>query len=399
MKELGLGPQAQQFRAAAREFIDQVVVPVERQVTPRDVEGLDRACAQLREQARAAGFFAPDLWAQWRESSINWRMRQLQLEAAGRSPLGAGAMHCAPPDTPNIDLLERIANSEQRERYLEPLLQARFRSCFAMTEPAPGAGSDPSMILTRARRDGRRWILNGHKWFASGAVGARLAIVVAQTADGPTLFIVQTDNPGWQLVRSLHSLDGFQLGSHGEVRLVDCVVDDADRLGDVGKALDYAQMRLEPARLAHCMRMVGRAERVMEVAQAYVQERRSFGSALGSMQAVQMLVADSHIDLHAARLVTWQVAARMDAGESVKQESGIAKVFVSEAVSRVADRAVQLTGAYGTLFDEPIAQFYEEVRPFRIYDGASEVHRVAIGKRVLRQTRGSSPVSVRTEAQ
>lgn len=379
-----LATRMDRFRSSMREFIDRHVIPEERPGLARNVSALDALCARLQEKSRALGVFAPDLWRQARELNASWQIRQVLLEEIGRSPLGAGAVNCAPPDLPNMDLLESLGTAEQKLKYLEPLQAGQCRSCFAMTEPAPGAGSDPSMIRTRATRKGSGWVIEGHKWFISGAVDARFAIVVAATDEGPTLFVVSTANPGWKLVRSLHSLDAFQMGGHGEIRLENCVVSDEDRLGEVGQALVYAQRRLEPARLAHCMRMTGRAGRVMDLAQDYVLKRQSFGSPLAELQAIQMMVADSSIDLHASRLMITDVAKRMDAGLSVKQESGMVKVFVSEAVCRVADRAVQLAGASGTLIDEPIAQFYEEVRPFRIYDGASEVHRAAIGKRVLK---------------
>jgi acyl-CoA dehydrogenase len=386
MSVFGLPDRAYELQRAVRAFVESTVIPAEDGTLARNVDRLDEVCAELRRKARAAGFFGPDLWEQWRDSRLGWQVRHLVLEAAGRSPLGAGALHCAPPDMPNIDLLAAVANAEQRARYLQPLLDGEARSCFAMTEPAPGAGSDPSMLKTTARQAGRKWVINGHKWFISGAIGARFAIVVAATDSGPTMFIVESANPGWRIERSLRSLDSHQLGGHAEVRLVDCIVDDECRLGEAGKALVYAHVRLEPARLAHCMRMVGRAQRVTELAQQYLVRRQSFGSSLAELQNVQTLVADSHIDLCAARLMTWHVAAKMDAGEPVKQDSAIAKVFVSEAVCRIADRAVQLAGASGTLIDEPIGQFFEEVRPFRIYDGASEVHRAAIGRRILKSS-------------
>jgi acyl-CoA dehydrogenase len=386
MSVFGLPDRAYELQRAVRAFVDGTVIPAEDGTLARNVDRLDEVCSELRRKARTAGVFAPDLWEQWKGSRLGWQVRHLVLEEVGRSPLGAGALHCAPPDMPNIDLLAAVANPEQRVRYLQPLINAEVRSCFAMTEPTPGAGSDPSMLKTTARLAGRRWVINGHKWFISGAIGARFAIVIATTDSGPTMFIVESTNPGWRIQRSLRSLDSHQLGGHAEIRIVDCIVDDECRLGETGKALVYAQMRLEPARLAHCMRMVGRAQRVTELAQQYLRRRQSFGSPLAELQNVQTLVADSHIDLYAARLMTWHVAAKMDAGESVKQDSAIAKVFVSEAVCRIADRAVQLAGASGTLVDEPIGQFFQEVRPFRIYDGASEVHRAAIGRRVLRSS-------------
>jgi acyl-CoA dehydrogenase len=274
--------------------------------------------------------------------------------------------------------------------YLVPLSQGRKRSCFAMTEPAPGAGSDPSMLVTQAERVGDHWVLNGHKWFISGGVGADFAIVLARTPEGATLFIVDADNPGYHVVRNIPSLDVYQIGGHAEIRLIDCRVGDDAVLGAVGKGFAYAQVRLEPARLSHCMRYIGRASRALEIAVEYARSRRSFGAALSELQQVQAMVADSHIDLYASRLMTWHCAAKLDAGESVKDESAMTKVFVSEAVNRVADRSAQIMGALGMSEDTAVSLILRELRPFRIYDGASELHRATLGRRFFKRS-GEAP--------
>jgi acyl-CoA dehydrogenase len=385
MTIFGLPESAYDLQRRVRDFIDSEVVPEEAGVDGHDIAALDAVAARLRAKAGRAGLLFPDIKADWAGSGLAWRVRQLVFEEAGRSPLGAAALHCAPPDAPNIDMLEEIATPEQKARYLAPLAAGDCRSCFAMTEPAPGAGSDPSMLETTARRDGDRWILNGRKWFISGALGARFAMVLAATAEGATFFLVDADNPGWRIVRPIESLESFQMGGLAEIEIVDCVVPEDMRLGETGRGLQYAQLRLEPARLGHCMRMIGRAARVMEIACDYARERESFGNRLADLQSVQAMVADTEIDLELARLVIWQVAARLDAGLPVKQESAIAKVFVSEAVNRIADRAVQLSGARGVDASGIVGQFFQQARPFRIYDGASEVHRAAIGRRVLRR--------------
>jgi acyl-CoA dehydrogenase len=300
-------------------------------------------------------------------------------------------MNCAAPDQPNMISLLRQGTPRQRRDYLEPLAAGKLRSCFAMTEPAPGAGSDPSMLRTGARRRDGGWVIDGHKWFITGAVGAAFAIVLAQTAEGPTQFIVPTTRPGFRLVRNIRAIDPFAIGGHGEIVLEDCFVPDDAVLGEVGKGFDYAQQRLEPARLSHCMRLMGRARRALELAEAYVNGRRSFGDRLADLQQVQAMVADCHIDLHASRLVTLDCAARMDAGLPVKTESAMAKVFVSEALYRVADRAAQMMGALGMSEDAPVALILRELRPFRIYDGASELHRATLGRRFLKTTQGDKP--------
>ena len=293
-------------------------------------------------------------------------------------------MNCAPPDQPNMINLLADGTPAQQQRYLVPLVDGDARSCFAMTEPEPGTGSDPSMLRTTAyRRDGG-WVISGRKWFISGAIGAAFALVLARTGEGATIFIVDADNPGYRVVRNIASIDGFQIGGHGEISLDECFVDDAAVLGEVGQGFAYAQKRLEPARLSHCMRFIGRASRAMSLAQDYANRRSSFGQPLAQLQQVQAMVADSHIDLHAARLMTWHAAAKLDAGESIKHESAMVKVFVSEAVGRVADRAAQIMGALGMSEDSPVSLILRETRPFRIYDGATEVHRASLARRILK---------------
>jgi acyl-CoA dehydrogenase len=297
-------------------------------------------------------------------------------------------MNCAAPDQPNMISLLRQGTEAQKRTYLQPLAAGEIRSCFAMTEPAPGAGSDPSMLQTLAEHVKGGWVIRGHKWFITGAVGARFCIVLAQTSEGPTQFIVETANSGFRLLRSIPAIDPYAIGGHGEIEFVDCFVADEAVLGDVGKGFAYAQQRLEPARLSHCMRLMGRARRALELAEAYVNERHSFGQRLAELQQVQAMVADSHIDLHASRLMILDCAARMDAGVSVKTESAITKVFVSEALYRIADRAAQLMGALGMSEDTPVALILRELRPFRIYDGASELHRATLGRRILAESQG-----------
>lgn len=381
---LGVGENAGVLRQRVRSFIDKEVIPLESHGRVRDVNELDCTIAELQRKAKAGGIWGPRIKAEFGGLDLNWRDAHAILEEAGRSFLGPGALHCAPPDGPNLDLLDVLASGDQKVRYLEPLSAGQIRSCFAMTEPAPGAGSDPRMLRTRAERRDGSWMINGKKWFVSGAEGATFAIVMAATDAGPTLFLVDTRNPGWTLVRRIPSLDGSQIGGHGEITLHDCIVPDEAVLGEIGRGFDYAQRRLEPARLAHCMRLVGRAVRATEIVQDYVMQRDSFGQRLSEYGTTQSMIADTHIELSAARLMTWHVAALLDAGQSIAHDSAMTKVFVSEAAYRAIDRAVQLTGALGISHDQPLADFFQEIRAFRIFDGASEVHRGSIARRVLK---------------
>lgn len=371
------------LRMAVRDFVERESIPREDPALAHDVVRLDAVTRELQQLARSAGIYAPQLPVALGGLGLSWSARCEILEEAGRSFLAPGALNCAPPDQPNmINLLEQ-GTPEQQEKYLLPLIRGEIRSCFAMTEPAPGAGSDPRMLKTHAVRRGGKWILNGHKWFISGAVGASFAIVLARTGEGATMFLVDFDRPGYDVVRNIGSMDGYQIGGHGEIRLTDVELDDSAVLGEVDQGFRYAQARLEPARLSHCMRFIGRASRAMEIAQEFAAGRESFGQKLSSLQQVQAMVADSHIDLHASRLMTRECARKMDAGESVKHESAMTKIFVSEALYRVADRAVQIMGALGISHDTPVAMIFSELRPFRIYDGATELHRATLARRIF----------------
>lgn len=379
------GDAPQDLCARVRRFVEKVAIPAESPAIARDVTALDRCVARLRVQAREAGLYAPQLPREWGGLGLGWRALAQVLEEAGRGFLGPAALNCAAPDQPNMLTLLRLGTPAQLERFLGPLVRGERRACFAMTEPAPGAGSDPSMLRTHAERRSARWVLNGHKQFISGGVGADFALVLARTDTGATLFLVPADTPGYRVVRDIGMVTGYQIGGHAEIVLQDCEVGDEAVLGEPGRGLEYAQLRLEPARLSHCMRYIGRARRALETAQSYVAQRDSFGSRLADLQQIQAMVADSHIDLYAARLMTLDCADRMDTGLSVKQHSAMAKVFVSEAVNRVADRAVQMMGASGLSDDTPVAMVWQEMRPFRIYDGANELHRATLARRLLAQ--------------
>jgi acyl-CoA dehydrogenase len=260
-----------------------------------------------------------------------------------------------------------------------------------MTEPAPGAGSDPSMLLTRACKTANAWIINGEKWFITGAEGAAFAICVARTSDDPkgrrgaTMFMVEADNPGMKVQRRIETLDSTTPGGHCVVKFEDCKVNNDAVLGEVDEGFRYVQVRLAPARLTHCMRWLGVATRAHEIAITYAAERSAFGRRLKEHQGVGFQLADTEIELHAARLMIWHTAWLLDRGEHARHESSMAKTFVAEAVFRAVDRSLQVCGALGVSADIPLATFLRESRPFRIYDGPSEVHRMAIAARLFRR--------------
>jgi acyl-CoA dehydrogenase len=295
-------------------------------------------------------------------------------------------MHCHAPDEGNIHLLEAVGTPAQKEKFLAPLARGDVRSCFAMTEPSGGAGSDPSMLNTIARPDGNGWIISGRKWLITGADGAAFTIIMAKTGEGPsdcTMFLKELPHADFKIERTLETMDGSFMGGHSVIDIDDLKVSGDDVLGEVGKGFQYAQVRLAPARLTHCMRWLGAAQRCHDTAVEYAKHRMAFGKTLGEHEGVSFQLADNVMDMHVARLAIWRCAASLDKGNRASSESSIAKVISSEAIFRVADRSLQILGGSGMTGDAPVERIFREVRGFRIYDGPSEVHRWAIGRRIM----------------
>jgi acyl-CoA dehydrogenase len=382
--------EVRDLESRVRDFIQSVVIPAEARDRPG--HGLDPGLrAELQAAARAAGVFAPQVAPELGGLGLDHRGCAVVFEAAGYSLLGPQALNCAAPDEGNMHLLSVVATEAQRERYLRPLSSGGTRSCFAMTEPPPGAGSDPSMLQSTAEQVDGGWVINAHKWFITGAEGAAFAICMVRTSDriengtGATMFLIDADNPGWRTVRIMDVIDRSFPGGHAELRFEDCFVPADAVLGEVGRGYQYAQVRLAPARLTHCMRWIGIARRALDLALDRAATRHAFGHPLGELGMVQQLIADSVIDLETSRALVWKAAWALDQGQSGRHETSVAKAHVAEAVGRVVDRAVQITGGFGVTGDSQLGRFLSEVRPFRIYDGPTETHRWAIARRELRQ--------------
>ena len=365
-----------------RAFVRDVCIPAEARFTGHELDPSLRS--ELQAAARAAGLFAPHVPREYGGLGLAIRDWGAVFEAAGYSLLGPTALNCAAPDEGNMGMLEVVASAEQKARYLAPLARGEIRSCFAMTEPHPGAGSDPQALATTARAADGGWVIDGEKRFISGAEGAAFAICMARAPSGATMFLVDADNPGFVVGRRIATTDTVFSGGHSEVAFRDCFVGADAVLGEVGEGFRYAQVRLGPARLTHCMRWLGVARRALDIALDRAARREVFGSRLDELGLAQGLIADSVIDLEASRALIGWAAAALDAGANGRHETSVAKVFVAEAVFRVIDRAVQLTGGDGVTDDLPLARFMNEARPFRIYDGPSETHRWAIARRASR---------------
>jgi len=383
------GPQ-EDLSQRIESFIFDKIVPFEKDSRLTSHGPTEALRIELNGLARAAGLFAPHVSQALGGMGLDHVSTAIAFEAAGLSPLGPVALHCAAPDEGNMNLLEKVATDDQKERWLKPLANGDFRSCFAMTEQG-GAGADPSVLLTKATYDGDDFIVNGRKWLITGAKGAGFTIIFADVEasngkpGGPTMIVSEMDADGINLIREIDTLDNSFTNGHWEVEFKDLRVPCVNVLGAVGEGFRYVQVRLAPARLTHCMRWLGAARRAQMIALDYARRREAFGAPIGQHEGVGFMLADNEIDLQQSRLMIWWVASLLDAGEHARHESSMVKTAVSEAVFRIADRCVQVLGGLGVTRDTVVEQIFREARAFRIYDGPSEVHRFAIARRLLRQ--------------
>ena len=387
MIELARGQRELELEERTARFIRDVVIPYEKD--PRiDHHGpTDELRLELQAKARAAGLLAPQVEPEWGGYGLSHRETATVLRACGYSMLGPVAMNCMAPDEGNMHIFQKVMTPAQKERWLRPLAAGEIRSAFMMTEPDEGAGSDPSMMTTTARLEGDQWVINGQKWLITGAGGAGLAIIMARTSGGATMFLSDMDVPGIHIDRTLDTIDRSMPGGHAVVSLKDVRVPASQVLGEVDLGFRYAQIRLAPARLTHCMRWWGSAKRAHDIAIGYACQRRAFGKPLIDHEGVGFMLADNEIDLKQAELTIDWCAWVLDQGHPGTSESSLAKVAVSEALYRVADRCVQVLGGLGVTGDTPVQQIFRDIRAFRIYDGPSEVHRWSIAKRLKKEWR------------
>ena len=380
------------LRDEIRAFVVDKIVPYERdsRLTRHGPdEDLRTELVGLAREAGLLTFQAPRRFG-GREPSH--REQAVLFEAAGWSTLGPVALNCAAPDEGNMFVLGKIANDEQVERFLVPVIDGRQRSVFAMTEPG-GAGSDPGQLATGAVFDGSEYVINGRKWLITGADGARTWIIMARLApnpygaDGPTLFLCDGQTPGIHLERVMNTMDRNYVQGHGVVEFRDLRLPADAVLGEVGQALRYAQLRLTPARLTHCMRWLGAASRAHSIAVDYARTRTAFGKPLGEHQGVGFMLADNEIALQQCRLAIWWACWALDTGAKGRHESSMVKAYVSEELFKVADRCVQILGGMGISDETPVGMIFSDMRAFRLYDGPTEVHKYAIARQVLRSPR------------
>jgi acyl-CoA dehydrogenase len=382
--DFALPPETEALRRRIADFVAAEIMPLEADPASYDeheniaIPVLER----LRAKAKAASLWAPQMPRELGGLGLNVSGMAACYETMGRSIFGPVVFNCAAPDDGNMILLARTGTPEQKRRWLMPIIEGRVRSAFVMTEPMPGAGSDPSAMRTRAVRKGDRWVVEGHKWFITGADAAQHFILIARTSEdsrkGLSAFLFDRDQPGWRILRRIPIMGPEEHGGHCELLFEGLEIPDENRLLEVGDGLKVTQIRLGTARLTHCMRWLGMAKRALEIAGAYVAERENFGRVLARHEGVQWLLGEAAMAIELGRLLTAKAAWKLDQGDFARKEVSMAKVQVADALHKAIDTAIQLCGARGYSKDTPLEWMYRYARQARLVDGASEVHKMVL---------------------
>ena len=389
-----LPPDIESTRRRIGKFVATHVLPAEADPANLDQHEMlsEAALAPLRARAKAEGLWALQMPTSRGGGGLGCIGMAACYEEMARSPFGPLVFNSAAPDDGNMVVLDKAATEAQKDRWLQPIIDGRVRSAFAMTEPPPGAGSDPAgMMLTTAERSGEHWTIKGRKWFITGAEGAQHFIIVARTSDDPrrglTAFMFDADQPGWAITRRIPTMGPEEHGGHCEMVFDSLVVPDESRLLEVGDGLRVTQIRLGTARLTHCMRWLGLAKRALEIAGEYVGGRRSFGSSLAEHEGVQWMLGQAAMDIHVGRLLVMNAAWWLDQGDFARKEVSMAKIAVANTLTSVVDTAIQLCGARGYSKDTLLEWLYRYARQAKLVDGASEVHKMVLARSLLAEGR------------
>ncbi len=391
--DFNLSPEQDNLRKAIRDFVQAEIFPLEGDPDNYDDHENIRTdrLEELRTKVKAAGLWAPQMPVSRGGQGLSIVGMAACYEEMGRSIFGPVAFNCAAPDDGNMIVLQKVARPDQQDRWLQPIVDGQVRSSFAMTEPMPGAGSDPSQMLTTAEKDGSDWVIKGRKWFITGAGVAQHFILIARTSDDPrkglTAFLFDREQPGWDIVRRIPIMGPEEHGGHCELVFDGLRIPDENRLMEVGDGLKLTQIRLGTARLTHCMRWLGMARRALEIASAYVNERRSFGQTLADRESVQNLLGAAAMRIEVGRLLTMKAAWKLDQGDFARKEVSMAKIEVADALHEAVDTAIQLCGARGYSKDTPLEWMYRYARQARLVDGASEVHRMVLCRFLMQEGR------------
>ncbi len=389
--DFALPPDTEDLRARTRTLVETAIIPLEADPTAWDAHeniALDRL-ETLRDNVKAAGLWLPQLRPAHGGLGVSHVTQAILYEEMNRALFGPAAFNCAAPDDGTMMMLAKIATPAQQARWLAPVASGAVRSAFAMTEPTPGAGSDPSMMRTTATRHGDLWRIEGRKWFITGAGVAQHFVLIARTSDdarkGLTAFLFDRDQPGWHIERRIQIMGPEEHGGHCEITFDGLEIPDENRLLNVGDGLKVTQIRLGPARLTHCMRWLGLARRSLEIARDYVETRTGFGVRLADRESVQDKLGAAALAIQQGRLLTLHAAWKLDQGDRARAEISMAKVVVSEALHLAVDTAIQLCGAWGYSGDTPLEWIYRYARQARLVDGASEVHRMVLARELGQQ--------------
>jgi alkylation response protein AidB-like acyl-CoA dehydrogenase len=389
MIDFSLSPEIEQIRTLITNFMEKYVYPAEREIGE---DGFLPAPLRKSLQARVKelGLWAPHMPEEVGGMGIGVVGLALVNELIGRSPIGPIVFGCQAPDAGNCEILHLYGTEEQKKNYLRPNVAGEIRSCFSMTEPEV-SGADPTNLQTTAVLEEDQWVINGHKWFTSGAIGAAFAIVMAKTESNAaphkrfSMILVPTDTPGFNLIRPVPVMGHVRGGGHCEIRYENCRVPARNLLGPRGEGFRIAQARLGPGRIQHCMRWLGVAQRSFELMCRHVLQREAFGGKLSEKQTIQNWIADSKAEMDAARLMTLHAAWKMDQKLDARVEISLIKFFGARVLHNVIDRAIQAHGALGISGETPLEMFYRDARAARLYDGPDEVHRMVVARRILRE--------------
>ena len=384
--DFALTAEIDDYRQRIRGFVDERLIPLEADpASYDDHENIDLPLLEkMRAEAKRQGLWALQMSRDRGGQGLPIVGMAACYEEMNRSIFGPVVFNSAAPDDGNMIVLNKVATEAQKERWLQPIIDGKVRSSFIMTEPAPGSGSDPSMMRTTAQRQGNNWIINGHKWFITGAGEAQHFILIARTSDdqrrGLSAFLFDRDQPGWEIIRRIPIMGPEEHGGHCELRFDGLEIPDENRLMEVGDGLKVTQIRLGTARLTHCMRWLGLSKRALEIAGSYVRDRQSFGEALGDHEGVQWMLGDAAMQIEVGRLLVMKAAWRLDSGDFARKEVSMAKVIVADVLHQAVDTAIQLCGARGYSGDTPLGWMYRYARQARLVDGASEVHKMVLSR-------------------
>ena len=391
MIDFTLSPQVEETRLRIRDFVEKHVIPLE-----SDPEAYDEheniahePMERLKSMAKAEGLWSLSLPVD--DGGLGFSVVEITpcYEEMNRSIFGPVCFNASAPDDGNMRVLSQVARPDQKEKWLAPIADGSIRSSFVMTEPSPGAGSDPSVMLTKAVKQGDKWIVNGRKWFITGAAAAQHFILIAKTSEnarrGLTAFMFHADTPGWRIARRIPIMGPEEHGGHCEIEFDGMEIPDEDRLMEVGEGLKLTQIRLGTARLTHCMRWLGLSRRAMEIAKEYVERRISFGETLANHEGVQWMMGEVALAIEVGRLLTMRAAWKLDQGDFARKEVSMAKIQVADTLHQAVDGAIQLNGARGYSKDTVLEWIYRYARQARLVDGASEVHKMVLARNYLQE--------------